>query len=192
MDPLVIIERVSVVLGLIYLVLLIRENIWCWIFGIVSSLLSIYLFWEVNLRSEAVLYLYYVIIGIYGWYRWTKPKTGKSLKLHEWSLKRHLIAIVIGIVAAFGMGTAFERWLNADYSLVDAHTTIFSFIASYLEANKVISGWVYWIIINGVSIWLYYIKGLEAYPWLMVIYFVMSIFGLLSWKRKSRAVATAV
>ena len=59
-------ELIAVILGLIYLILLIKEKIACWIFGILSSAISIYLFYSIQLYSEAILYFYYVIIGIYG------------------------------------------------------------------------------------------------------------------------------
>ena len=53
-DFLTAIEILSVVFNLIYLVLLIKENIWCWPNGIIASILSVYLFVEAKLYSEAI------------------------------------------------------------------------------------------------------------------------------------------
>ena len=67
---------------------------------------------------------------------------------------------------------------------LDALTTIFSFFATYLEAKKILSAWIYWIIINGLTIGLYLTKGLDIYSTLSVIYFVMSFVGYVKWKKE--------
>ncbi|MGB1306957.1 MAG: nicotinamide mononucleotide transporter, partial [Flavobacteriales bacterium] len=69
------IEVISVLFGLAFLVLLIRQNILCWWFGIVGSLLSIFLFYHTKLYSEAILYTYYVLMGFYGYYSWNNNKS---------------------------------------------------------------------------------------------------------------------
>lgn len=163
-----------------------KENIWCWPFGILSSLLSIFLFIEAKLYSEAILYFFFALVGVYGWYKWKHKTNQKSLIVRTAKPQNHLIWILLGLAAAYGLGSYFKNNSDAEAPFWDAHTTIFSFIASYLEANKILSSWVYWIIINGVSIWLYFIKGLEIYAGLMVIYFFLSFVGYLEW-RKSHA-----
>ena len=77
-------ELIAVILGLIYLILLIKEKIACWIFGILSSAISIYLFYSIQLYSEAILYFYYVIIGIYGFWLWSiKGVEKKSFQINK-------------------------------------------------------------------------------------------------------------
>jgi nicotinamide mononucleotide transporter len=179
-----IIEIASVVLGLIYLILVMMENIWCWIFGITSSLLSVYLFLEINLLSEAILYVFYAAVGVYGWIMWSRKKAGKTaLVVRKWKWKNHAIALPIGFALSAILGWIMSSFTKSEMSYVDAHTTMFSFIASYLEAQKVLSAWLYWIVINGVSVWLYFTKGLNIYGWLMVLYFMMSFAGLYMWNK---------
>ena len=59
----------------------------------------------------------------------------------------------------------------------------FSFIANYMEAQKVLSTWIFWMILNAFSVWLYYVRGLELYSGLMIVYFILSIVGYLQWRR---------
>ena len=61
-----ILEITAVLFSLTYLVLLIKEKIACWFFGIAASIISIYIFYKTGLYSEAILYSFYVIIGFYG------------------------------------------------------------------------------------------------------------------------------
>lgn len=180
-----LIEIISVAFSFTYLLLVMRENIWCWLFGILSSLLSIYLFIEAQLYSEAVLYTFYVWAGFYGWYLWHKPKATDStpLKISTWNWDKHLMAIGVGLLTAFGLGTFFKENTDAQQPYIDAATTMFSFIATFMEAHKILSAWLFWIIINGVSIWLYSQRGLNIYGGLMVVYFVFSFIGWWQWKK---------
>jgi len=177
------IEWSSVLLSLTFLYLLIKENKWCWPFGIVSSLLSIYLFYEFKLYSESILYFFYVLFGIYGWYIWTS-KEREELPIKTWSWNAHIPIIFGGFILSFLLGYFFKNYTDAEKSYIDATTTIFSFIATYMEAHKIFSHWVFWILINGVSIWLYYSRGLEVYAAQMLIFFSFSIYGFWAWRKK--------
>ena len=72
MDTNTILELLGTILNIIFLILVIKENIWCWLFGILGSLVSIYLFVETKLYSESILYSYYVVMGVYGWRKWSR------------------------------------------------------------------------------------------------------------------------
>lgn len=185
MEITLIVECTAAVFSLLFLYLLIRENTWCWPFGIASSLLSIYLFIDAKLYSEAILFLYYVAIGVYGWWVWMRPRLGGApLSVIKWSWKKSLLAFVISLFGAIGLGYFFSSQTDAANPYVDATTTAFSFLASYLEAHKVLSAWLYWIAINAVSVWLYYQRDLEIYSALMLIYFCVSIYGYYTWKKR--------
>lgn len=180
-----ILEVLGVLFNLLYLIFIIRENIICWVFGIIGSLISIWLFYRIGLYSESILYIYYVLIGFYGWYLWRKPNDGtEELHIHKWFPKNHIITLSVGVVIGYLMGYIFDEYTDAQNAYLDAYTTTFSFIASYMEAKKVLSSWVYWIIINGVTIWLYTSRGLDIYTLLTVVYFIMSFVGLRDWNNR--------
>lgn len=181
MSLLLAIEILATLTSLGYLLLLIKQNIWCWPLSIVSGLLSIYLFLESKLYSESILYGYFVLISIYGWWNWSRPKN--PLKITTWKPLYHLVTVLIGIALSLGLGYTFITYTDADKPYFDATTTMFSFIASILEARKILSAWIYWIIINGVTVGLYFSKSLDIYAGLMVIYFVMSIVGYREWRK---------
>lgn len=190
MELLTLIEIVSVIFNLLYVILLMRENIWCWICGIIGSALGIFLMIHANLYSEAILYTFYVVVGIYGWWVWkTKGKTSDFVII-KWPIKPHLMAIAIGWSAAVLLALFFSQQTDADYPWVDAHTTVFSFVASYMQAHKVLSSWLFWIIINGITIWLYGMKGLNFYSAQMIIYFGLSVWGYFDWRRKIKIQST--
>ena len=95
------IEILGTLFGVAYVILAARKNIWCWIAGIISSVLSVYLFWVYsNLYAEAILYMYYVLAGIIGWVQWSNPKTDRPFVIKV-DLATHLFFIIIGTVLSF-------------------------------------------------------------------------------------------
>ena len=180
-----ILEILGVTFNLLYLILLIQEKIVCWIFGILGSAISIWLFVRLQLYSESILYVYYVLIGFYGYYTWNKrDKNNTTLKISEWPIPPHIITLITGVVLGYGLGYYFDTYTDAQNAYFDAYTTIFSFIASYMEAKKILSSWYFWIIINGATIFLYSSRGLDIYSLLTVVYFIMSFVGYVKWKKK--------
>lgn len=178
-----IIEIIGTGLNLAFLVLVIRENIWCWLFGILGSLVSIYLFVETKLYSESILYSYYVIMGVYGWRKWSSKSKDNPLRVSEVSFTVHGGWIILSTSLAIALGWFFSNHTDANNPYFDAFTTVFAFLATYFEAIKLRSAWFYWIAINGFSIWLYSERGLEIYSGLMLIYFILSFVGLLKWQK---------
>ena len=174
----------AVVTGIIYVMLATRENIWCWFFGIISSGLSIYLFFLSKLYAESILYFYYVLAGIYGWIVWQKRSTRTSLKISTWPIQYHLITIAIGVALSFALAAFLKNYTDAALPLIDSHTTIFSFIATFMVTRKVLENWLYWILIDIVSVGLYSSRQLYLYAFLMVIYTIIAVWGFKAWRKE--------
>ncbi|MCC7332138.1 MAG: nicotinamide mononucleotide transporter [Flavobacteriales bacterium] len=179
----ILIEIIAVLFGVVYVVLAAKNNNFCWIFGIIGSAISIYLFIVyAKLYAEALLYFYYVIAGIYGWIIWKKQKVSDEVYQH--SFYKHIVIVTIGTLLSFAlykMVTYF--FVDAQRPLIDSFTTIFSFIATYLTAKKWIENWLYWVVIDLVSTFLYFSRGLEIYALLMVANTLIALYGYFSWKK---------
>ena len=178
-----VVEILATSANLAFVVLLIREKILCWPFGIAGSLLSIYLFIDARLYFEAFLYLFYVLFGIWGWLRWHRREEHHDNPVSRWRFAMHLAAITVCSALALLLGYGALSFTDAERPFFDAFTTIFSFFATYLEVAKVLEAWVYWIVINVASIWLYHDRSLDIYAGLIGVYAVLSVWGLLSWRR---------
>jgi nicotinamide mononucleotide transporter len=178
-----LIEIVAVVFGVIYVVLAAKNKISCWIYGIIGSLISIYLFIVyAKLYAEAVLYVFYVFAGIYGWITWKNTKHENEVTQHKFL--NHVVIIGVGVVLALLLFYIVNLFFpKAQRPLIDSFTTVFSFIATYLTAKKWIENWLYWIVIDAVTVYLYFSRGLNIYALLMLAYSVIAIFGYLEWKK---------
>ena len=176
----------AVLTGIVYVILVARENIWCWFFGIISSGLSIYLFIISKLYAESILYFYYVLAGIYGWIVWRKRIKQTSLRISTWPITYHLLTIVVGVILSFALAAMLRTYTDAALPLIDAHTTIFSFIATFMVTRKVLENWLYWIIIDIVSIGLYSSRQLYLYALLMLVYSIIAVLGFRAWRTQYR------
>ena len=178
-----LLEIVAVIFGVLYTVLMAQNKISCWIFGIIGSLLSVYIFVEyAKLYAEAVLYVFYVFAGIYGWMQWKKQKSVE--KVYQQKVSTHVKLILSGTVISlllyFGLTFFFTE---SEKPLIDSFTTVFSFIATYLMAKKWIGNWYYWLVIDAVSVYLYYTRELEIYALLMLVYTILVVYGYWQWKK---------
>jgi nicotinamide mononucleotide transporter len=178
-----IVEILATAANLLYVVLLIREKIICWAFGIAGSLLSIYLFIDARLYSEAFLYAFFAVMGCWGWIRWHKQIAIDANPVTKWPALFHWWAILLGSMLALCLGYTVQNYSDAERPLVDAFTTLFSILATFMEITKVMEAWIYWFIINLASVWLYHDRSLDIYAVLIGLYSVLSVWGFLSWRK---------
>lgn len=178
-----ILEIVGTIFGLAYVILAAQKNIWCWLMGIISSIVGIVVFvFFAKLYAEAFLSFFYVVTGVIGWVQWNKPKTESRVIKVE--LKSHFLLILlasIGSVGFFALVTTFFK--DAARPLLDSFTTVFSFFATWITIKKWLSSWIYWIVIDAVSVYLYWSRGLEIYAGLMFVYTILAVYGFVEWKR---------
>jgi nicotinamide mononucleotide transporter len=182
-------EGGAVVFGVLYLVLAIRQNILCWPAGLISSLLSVALLYEVRLYGESGLNVFYALMSVYGWQQWLagkSPGSDAELPVRTWSTSAHAAAIAGSFVASAAIGWAMSH-TRAQFPYVDAWVTIASLVTTYMVAKKVLENWVYWFVIDGLSVYLSLARGLPLYAALNVFYVVMVVVGFYRWHRDWRA-----
>lgn len=173
-------EAVAVGCGLLYLILLVRGHVACWAFGIAASLITVFLYVDKKLYLEAVLNAYYVLAGVYGWWYWGR---GGTVPVTEWSLNRHTAWLIACTILSLGAGILMSRYTDSPRPYIDAALTVFSFLATWMEARKVLSGWYYWFVINAVSVWLQWDRELYLFTAHSVLLTVLCVVGYFSWRK---------
>ena len=179
-----IIEIIAVTFSIIYVILAAKENIWCWSAAIISVSLYIYICFINHLYAETILQVFYLIIAFYGYYNWNNPR--KKLHVSEWNISKHIITIIIGTTIAFLLGFYLTIYTNAAMPIIDSFTTTFSIIATFMVTKKILGNWLYWIIIDLTSIYMYYEKDLHLTSMLFIIYTIIAVFGYMNWSRLKR------
>ena len=183
-------EITSVAFGLAYVILAARENIWCWPAAFIGTGTGIFLFWDASLLMESGLNVFYLVMAVYGFYQWRYGgQEGEQLAISSWQLPQHVNAILLILVLALGSGYLLNNHTDAALPFVDSFTTWAAVVTTWMVARKILENWLYWVVIDAVSVWLYLQRELYLYALLFVFYTVIALYGYLQWQRKTRATA---
>lgn len=177
-------ELIAVVLAIAYLVLAIRQNIWCWVCAAISTGIYIVLFLDARLYMESLLNGFYFAMAIYGWISWRQGDERRDeLPVVRWPSTLHGTALAIIIASSLLTGWYLSRFTDAVYPYVDSMTTFAAIWATFLVARKVLENWWYWLIIDTASIFIYWDRELQLTAVLFLVYVCMIPLGYLSWRR---------
>ena len=183
-------EAISVVLGLMYAILAVKRVRWCWVCGAVSSAILVYLAAKAKLPMQSALQLYYVGMGVYGFWHWSRNE-GAKRAVTTLALKHHLAAWLVIAVASFFSA----RWLAAEthaaWPLLDSLVTWTSLVATLLTARVKLENWLYWIAADVVAVYLFVAQELMFVALLFVGFLIVSVVGFFTWRKALLAGAPA-
>ncbi len=177
-------EVIAVVAAVAYLLLAIRQNIWCWLCAGISTAIYVYLFFAAKLYMESVLNLFYFGMAVYGWTVWYLGRSGdEELPVSVWRREVHALAVASIVTVSLLSGYLLKTYSDAAYPYVDSMTTFGAIWATFLVARKVLENWWYWLVIDAASVAIYWSRDLELTALLFVVYVVMIPFGMMAWRR---------
>lgn len=191
LENILTLEMAGTVLSLAYVILLTFNTVWAWPCGILGSAIMGYTFVTADapLYMESVSYTVYVLMGFYGLWYWLKSRKTQSKQnevasapIVEWTLLSHVSIVVGGALLATAIAQLLA-YTDEARPLFDSFTTVFALIGTWMQARKVLSSWLYWLVINGASIYLYLSTGFHEYAVLSGIFTVLSITGYLQWRK---------
>jgi nicotinamide mononucleotide transporter len=186
-----LIDLVASVFGVLSVWYSIRRSIWAWPTGLVQVVLLIFTFHQSRLYSDMMLQIIYVPLQLYGWWHWLYgDKTRPELPITRLSAA----AAVGWVVAAIAMtaidGYVMKRYFNADFPYLDGAIAVFSLVATYLLARKVLDNWPIWIGVDILALYVYPMKGLYVVAGLYALFLVMAIGGFYEWTRAYKSQRT--
>lgn len=178
-----LLEWFAVLTGLIYIILVSAKKIHAWFFALLSSTLYVYLCYQNRLYLESGLQFFYIIMGVYGWSVWRKHKAEEAQDIIKWDLSSHLINIGTSAILTLLIGFIFDKFTNHANPYADAFISIFSLTATYMVTKKVLENWIYWILIDASSIYLYSSRELYLTSILYFLFTCLAIFGYFKWRK---------
>lgn len=191
-----LLEYFGVLTGLLYLFLEIRQHRAMWVVGFLTSLVYVFVFFFSKIYADMGLNIYYVAISIYGFWQWTRRRTvekagtGEAASSQEVILYRNMtFRLFAGISCAIlALYTLFyyvlHDFTDSPIPVGDAFTTAVGIVATWMLARRIIEHWIFWIIVNCVSVYLYYLRELYPTMFLYICYAILAAVGLYTWKKK--------
>ena len=181
-------EIIGVIAGIVYIVGAAKEQLWCWYAAFIGTAAFLVLFWQVKLLMESALQVYYLAMAVYGWHTWQQgtSKT-QNLPIKSWPLSHHLLACIAIACASLISGYLLSQYTEAALPYLDAVTTWGSIFTTWMVAQKILQNWLYWIVIDALSIVLYLDRELYLTAALFVLYVLIAGFGYYTWRHHYRA-----
>ena len=167
-----LLEAIAVLLSasytFMYLISFIPE---AYIPAIMGSFIFAYLCIKKEIYAESFLHLSYVLTAILGiFFHFFGAPVGL------WKPEYNVIMIAVSVLVTWLVGR-FLKNTNSKLPYVDAFTTIFSLGATWLMILNIKDNWYYWVVINSVTVVLYYMRGMKYGSALYFIYLLMAIDG---------------
>ena len=181
------IEVFGAVTGIIFVFLEIRQTIWLWPVGILTSAVYIWVFFTSKIYADMSLQVYYLVISCLGWYWWAKGTgqkgDGEKEELEVTRLKPRtgMVLAIVFVLLFIAMWLFLTRLTDSPVPVRDSFITSLSIIATWMLARKIYEHWYLWIVVNFVSAVLFMTRGLYPTVILYVVYGLMSFVGLAAW-----------
>jgi len=188
-----LVEYIAVLAGITSVWFEKRENILVYPVGIVNVLLYVYICFNARLYADSGINLIYFIVSVFGWYNWSRKKSGSNEKLHISinTLKQTILYFLITVVAFAVIVSALlffnrndQEYVSSYVPWIDAGVSAVCLMGMWLCALKRVDNWYYYIIGNAVSIPMYISKGLVFTSFQYLVFLTLSIMGLIEWKKK--------
>jgi nicotinamide mononucleotide transporter len=182
-------ELIGDVTGVICIWWLVRQVIWNWPMGLVNNVFFFILFASKHLYGNAVLQIVFFVLGVYGWWQWAIGRRDPSRpELVELPVRRtcrnEWLAMAIVTAVAWPAAWAFlVRYTDPAEPMWDSLTLALSLIATYAQTKKMIESWWIYIVVDAISIPLFFSQHLALTALLYGVFGILCVLGLRDWTR---------
>lgn len=199
--PMSYIEFFGTIAGAIAIWLSAKANVWSWPIGIINVILFFFLFYQVQLYPDMFLQVFFFVTNLMGWWRWTHPKKFEEDRKHELRVsymkpKHFFVNSFLGITGTLLFGSFAENIHEIFPSLflkpsafpyLDSFVTVMSIITTFLMIQKKIESWIFWILIDVIATYMYFVKGIKLVGIEYLAFCFIAAFGLWNWIREHRS-----
>lgn len=187
MDLKLILQIVGVVLGLLYLWLEYKANIWLWVVGLIMPIVHGTLYFKSGLYADFSMQLYYIAAGVYGlivWRRGAKKTENRS----ELKITSTPLAVWVAIAGLYTLLHAaiylfLVNFTDSSVPFWDSLTTALCIVAYWMLSRKYVEQWLVWLAVDVVTVGLYIYKDIPLTAGLYALYSTMAVAGYLRWRK---------
>ena len=180
-----ILQCVGTALGLLYLWLEYKANIWLWVVGAIMPMVHGALYLTNGIYADAAMQLYYVAAGIYGLIIWKRrPKKQGDGKIQHTPKEWILNLFVIYAFFHAELYIFLVEFTDSSVPFFDAMSTALCIVAMWMLSRKLVEQWLVWLVVDMISVGLYLYKGIPITAGLYTIYCALAIAGYIRWRRQ--------
>lgn len=193
-------EIFTLVTGILYIILEIRQKNFMWIVGVFTSLAAMWVFFRQGLYASFCLNTYYLVTSFIGLWQWRKdsrrlgaesPVAGNEndvIHLNRLPLKTVVLSAILMVAGTLAFGWVMER-LENPMSLLDASVAVLSAIATWWLVRSYPQQWWLWIVADTLSTVLCISQGMWWMTALYAAYTLSAVYGYIHWKKNGQYVS---
>jgi nicotinamide mononucleotide transporter len=188
-----LLECFAFVTGLLSVWLTAKMRVSNWPIGIVSVACYFIIFIHVKLYADASLQIFFVVFGLYGWIAWKKAEGQSKVEIPTARISRGgwLMGIGCTLLATVAFAQILQRLTDSPVAWIDSSLTASSLLATWAEAKRDLRNWWVWIMVDVVSIPLYWTRHLPLTSLLYLIFLLICVYGLARWVKDEQRRALA-
>jgi len=182
----IILEAITFIFGIASVYYAKQENILVYPTGLIATTITVYLLYRAGYFGDMVINIYYSVMSIYGWYKWSIKKentnavaisrTSRHEKLTGFGMFLLTIIVIFAVYKAFGYEIKTENYL-------DIFTSGLFFTAMWYMAFKKIENWTLWIIGDLIAVPIYAYRGLGILSLEYVVFTILAILAYIEWRK---------
>lgn len=186
MDWRLALQVVGVLLGLLYLYLEYRASVWLWIVGVLMPIVHAALYLRQGLYADFSMQLYYIVAGIYGlcvwlWYGKRSSSDGGGLHIKPMPRGVWAVSVAVAAVAFVVIYLLLKHFTDSTVPVWDALTTALSIVAMWLLSRKYVEQWLWWLVVDLLTVALYVYKDIPLTASLYMLYSFLAVIGYRRW-----------
>lgn len=187
MDFALILQIVGTTLGLLYLWLEYKANIWLWIVGAIMPVVHGVLYFQSGIYADAAMQLYYVLAGVYGLVVWKRrPKKSDHGDIRHTPMKWIVPLVAVYAVLHVAFYFFLSEYTDSRVPLFDSMSTALSIVAMWMLSRKLVEQWLVWLVVDMISVGLYIYKGIPITAGLYALYCILAVAGYVRWRRQAQ------
>ena len=181
----IVLEFLAFVFGIASVFYAKKENILVYPTGLVTTVITVYLLYQAKYFADMTMNIYYSVMSVYGWYKWSSKSNGPNLEITRTTHREKVIGVLLFIATALITYLVYKFF---DYKLeipnyIDIFTSGLFFTAMWYMALKKIENWTLWIIGDCIVVPLFAYRGLWMLSLQYLIFTILAIMAYLEWKR---------
>ena len=187
-----ILEIFTLVTGIIYIILEIRQKNAMWIVGILTSIAAMAVFFRMGLYASFGLNTYYLITSFIGLWQWRKDKSmidsSASIHINRLTRKTVIASIAVTVIGICALTMGMELMSSMGFkenpmSVLDASVAVLSAVATWWLVRAHLEQWWLWIVADTLSVILCLTQGMWWMALLYIMYVIAAVIGLIHWKK---------
>lgn len=178
-----VIEWIAVVFGVIQVLLARANKILLYPAGIVATIASAYILFDIKLYAEGFLNLYYLVMSIYGWVFWSRLKDKPEPPVTYTNRKEWIVTVLISLIGWAVLYFILKQFTTSNVPAWDSFVSSTAWAGMWLLARRKVENWILLNISNLFAVPLLFYKQLPLFAGLTIFLFIVAVVGYFDWKK---------